>query len=145
MPYVSEKIVKKEDKEYFNSFHFLDVTKRPLRPYWWAIDREKEYIIFPMGGGAFEIPEGMGLYMDNAVIEMWVKDKEEGNRQNVGLKVEWSIYRIKVPKILLEKGHKSEEIINEIKRAFYGLGTSGVKRENITEVTVEINADIEIV
>lgn len=145
MAYVSEKIIKEEDKEYFNSFQFKDITKRPLRPYWWAIDREKEYILFPMGGGAFEIPEGMGLYMDNALIEMWVKDKEEGNRQEFGLKVQWIVYRIKVPKILLEKGYEREEILNEIKRAFYGLGISGVKRENISEVTVNIKADIEIV
>ncbi len=145
MAFVSERITREEDIQYFNSLHLLDITKRPLRPYWWAIDREQEYILFPMGGGAFEIPEGIGLYMDNAVIEMWVKDKEEGNRHKSGLKVQWFIYRIKVPQILIDKGHKTEEIINEIRQAFYGFGTSGVKRENIAEVIVEITADIEII
>lgn len=143
MAFVSEEITKEEDIQYFNSLHLLDITKRPLRPYWWAIDRERNYIIYPMGGGSFEIPQGMGLYLDGDIIEMWVKDKREGEYYNRNYKIFWKIYRIKVTGHLLEKGYDKESIIEIIKEAFEGLGASGVERSNIVEVTVDIQAEIE--
>ena len=145
MTFVSEEIIKEEDVQYFNSLHLLDITKRPLKPYWWAIDRENKCFIFPMGGGTFEIPRGMGLYLENQVIEMWVNKKTQGRYYNNDYKVFWEVYRIKVPKQLLEKGYKDNTILQIIQEAFHGLGTSGVKRSNIIEVTVDISAEIESV
>ena len=145
MAFVSEEITKEEDKEYFNSLHLLDITKRPLKPYWWAIDRERNYIIYPMGGGSFEIPRGMGLYLNGEVIEMWVKKRTEGEYYSNTYKVFWKVYRIKVPNQLLEQGYNEENILEIIEEAFKGLGVSGVKRSNIAEVTVDIQTEIESV
>lgn len=145
MAFVSEEITREEDIQYFNSLHLLDITKRPLRPYWWAIDREKNYIIYPMGGGSFEIPRGMGLYLDGEIIEMWVKKKAEGRCYTGNYKVVWEIYRIKAPKQLLEKGFNEQNILQIIEEAFYGLGASGMKRSDIAEVAVNIETGIDIV
>lgn len=145
MAFVSEEIIKEEDVQYFNSLHLLDITKRPLKPYWWAIDRERNYIIYPMGGGSFEIPQGMGLYLDGDIIEMWVKEKTNERYNYDDLRVFWEIYRIRGTKKMINEKYNEEEIIKIINEAFQGLGIDGVERSNIIEVVVTINTGIECV
>lgn len=145
MAFVSEEIIKEEDVQYFNSLHLLDITKRPLKPYWWAIDRERNYIIYPMGGGSFEIPQGMGLYLDGDIIEMWVKEKTNERYNYDDLRVFWEIYRIRGTKKMINEKYNEEEIIKIINEAFQGLGIDGVERSNIIEVVVTVNTGIEFV
>lgn len=145
MAFVSEEITREKDIQYFNSLHLLDVTKRPLKPYWWAIDRERNYIIYPMGGGSFEIPQGMGLYLDGDIIEMWVKEKTNDRYNYDDLRVFWEIYKIRIPQKMVIEKYNEEEIVKIINEAFQGLGTSGIERSNIIEVVVTITTGIEYV
>ena len=144
MAYVSEKITRGEDKEYFNSFHFTSILRKPLRPYWWAIDRENESFLFPRGGGALGVPDGYGFLLGGELIEMWVKEEKEGNRFKNNLKIHWDIYKIEIPEKLFEKGYSKNEIRENIVAAFLGLGTCGIERSRLLDVTVNIKEAFKI-
>lgn len=98
-----------------------------------------------MGGGAFEIPQGMGVYLGGTIIEMWVKEDSNDRHNYDELKIFWKVYRIKVYPETPDIKFQEKEVIEIIKEAFQGLGTYGIERSNIVEVTVDITADIEIV
>ena len=144
MAYVSERITREEDKEYFKSFNFTSILRKPLRPSWWAIDRENESFLFSRGGGAMDVPQSYGLMMDGELIEMRVKEQTEGEIYDNNLKIHWIIYKIEVPEKLLEKGYSRDEIRKNIVEAFLGLGTTGIERSKIIDVTVEINVPFTI-
>ena len=144
MAYVSEKITREEDKEYFKSFNFTSMLDDSLRPYWWAIDRENESFLFPRGGGALGVPKGYGLWLGGELIEMWVNEQTEGDRFDNDLKINWVIYKIEVPERLLKKGYTEDEIRRNIIDAFLGLGTCGIERSKLLDVTVEIKVPFKI-
>lgn len=144
MAFVSEEIAAKKDVAYFNSFGFKDVLDNPAEPCWWAIDRDRNIFLFPQGGGAFEIPETYGLYIDGDLIEIEVREWSEGSEYDHTLKVHWIINKIKAPDGLVQKGYRQEEIRQIIEDAFLGLGTTGISPESILETTVKITAEAAI-
>lgn len=144
MAFVSERIEREEDKAYFNELGFTDMFGEPLKPYWWAIDREREIILVPRGGGSFDVPIGYGLYIKGIIVEMEVsKFTDEEDFDN--LKVNWHIKKTMVPSKLIQKGYDKKVIRTIIEQAFHGLGTTGVKRTRIAEVSVRILSELEII
>ena len=133
MAFVSEEI-KEEDYEYFNSLNLKDDIGRPRKPHWWAIDRERNYILYDMGGGILEKPVIMGLYLNGKFVEMWTKARNNLN---------WEIIHIEAAKVLQEELN-SDELTEIIKEAFskYGRGyRCKAKRETLV-ASVDIQAKI---
>lgn len=145
MRFKSEKIVRDEDKKYFNSFGLKDILGDLVEPYWWAIDKETGIFLFSRGGGVFEVPESFGLYIDGDLIEIEVLEETEGDRFDNNLKIHWFIRKIYVPRKVIEKGYDENEIRGLVQEAFIGLGTTGIERTKILDVTVKIMAELKIV
>ncbi len=143
MAYVSEKI-KEEDREYFDSIGFTNISKKPSVASWWAIDREKNIILICRGGIPGEIFWGYQLYLDGELIDMIVLRKTEGDRFDYDLKIHWIVNKIEVPRELIQKGYDCGKITKNIEEAFYGLGGEEVVFPQLVGVTVKINAEIEI-
>ena len=131
MAFVSEEI-KEEDYEYFYSLNLKDDIGRPRKPHWWAIDRERNYILYDMGGGILEKPVFMGLYLDGSFVEMWTT-----SRANVC----WKIIRIYAQKELQEK-FTENELLGIIKEAFLGYGLGYMKSCGKAPFNVDIQAKI---
>ena len=131
MAFVSEEI-NEEDYEYFYSLNLKDDIGRPRKPHWWAIDRERNYILYDMGGGTLEKPVFMGLYLDGDFVEMWTI-----SRMNVC----WKIIRIYAPKELQEK-FTENELLEIIKEAFLGYGLGYMKNFEEDPFSVDIQAKI---
>ena len=133
MAFVSEEI-KEEDYEYFYSLNLKDDVGRPEEPFWWAIDRERNYILYDMGGGTLEKPVFMGLYLDGDFVEMWTT-----SRANVC----WKIIEIYAPKELQEKFGENE-LFEIIKEAFwgYGLGAMRSSDDDMSKFDVDIQTEI---
>ncbi len=139
MAFISERI-KEEDKEYFKTIGFTYlVDRKPLKPSWWAIDREQEIILVSRGGVPCEKIMGYELYLSGELIEIEAVEKTEGDWFDRDLKVNWLINKIEIPKELFEKGYNVESVKNIIRVAFEGYGTRGIERSKILEVKVEIN------
>ena len=144
MAFVSEKI-REEDRGYFDSIGFTNISKMPSKARWWAIDREKKYILICRGGIPGEIFWGYQLYLNGDFVNMIVFRKTEGDRFDYDLKINWIIDKIEVPKSLVKKGYDEDKIKKTIEEAFYGLGGEEVVFPQLIAVTVQINAEIEVI
>ena len=131
MAFVSEEI-KEEDYEYFYSLNLKDDVGRPEEPFWWAIDRERNYILYDMGGGTLEKPVFMGLYLDGDFVEMWTTSR---------VNVCWKIIDIYAPKELQEK-FTENELLEIIKEAFLGYGLGYMKKFEEDPFSVDIQTKI---
>ena len=133
MAFVSEKI-KEEDYEYFNSLNLKNDLGSPQEPFWWAIDRERNYILYDMGGGTFEEPVFMGLYLNGDFVEMWTESRHC---------VCWKIIRIYAPEVLKKK-FTENELLEIIKEAFWGYGLGFMQHfsHDMSKFAVEFKANI---
>lgn len=138
MGFVSEEILREEDKKLFLSMGLKDIFGKPAEPYWWAIDRDRNIVLYPRGGGAFEVPVGYGLSIEGKQIEMEVEKKTKGDIFDHNLEIHWVIQRIVVPDELMLKGYTYETVVNLVEDAFAALGTTGIEREKLVDVTVKI-------
>ena len=131
MAFVSEEI-KEEDYEYFNSLNLKKDLGSPQEPYWWAIDRERNYILYDMGGGTFEEPVFMGLYLNGDFVEMWTKARNNLN---------WEIIHIEIDG-KLRTVYTEEKLKAIIVEAFQQYGIGARNKPNQGKVSVDIQAKI---
>ena len=145
MAFISGWIRDDEDKKYVASKGFKDIFGRPLLPpLSWAIDREKDIILVSRGGGGPEIPEGYALYIGGDIINIEGYERNEGNRFENNLKINWIINKIEADKRIIQNSYDNNAIIQYIKKAFEAYGKIGLRNEQIIDVEVQINCDINI-
>jgi hypothetical protein len=123
MAFVNEKLTEK-DKEFIALFEFhkpIGRTNELARlPENWATDREKGYFLICLGGQGYTFDEEHPPYyyrliIDNAVVKIEARFRSKGD-YNTGVKVEWRIESIDVPKSL--NNLPSEVLLNIINDAF---------------------------
>lgn len=141
MAFVCEKI-SEEERRYFETIGFTNISNKPSETEWWAIDREKNIILICRGGIPGEIFWGYQLYLDGEFINMTVIKKTEGDRFSYDLRINWIIEEIRVPKKLVKKGYDIKKIIEE---AFISFGMRGLKPSQLLEVCIKINTEIEFI
>lgn len=140
MAFICEKI-KEEDREYFDSIGFKNISNKPSEAVWWSIDRENDIILICRGGVPKEIFWGFQLYLDGNFINMIVFKRTEGDRFSYDLRINWLINEIKVPKELLKKEYDIKKIVEE---AFMSYGMRGLKPSQLLDVKVEFNAELDM-
>ena len=142
MAFIGERITTKEDKQYVASKGFTYIIGDPIiSARSWAIDREKDMILVPTGGGGLEMPESYGLYLDGVIIDIEGNEKSEGERFDNDLKIHWFINKIRAPKTWFENGCGSDNLKQIITEAFIAYSYRRLKSSQVLEVTVEINAE----
>lgn len=143
MSFVGERIVTEEDKKYVNAIAFRNMTGQVLEPRWWAIDREKNWILVARGGGSFEIPEGYALYMDGEILEIEGYARTQGSRFESNLVFRWSINRIVATKAWINKKYDKDMFFDVLKEAFIAYSHCGLKKSQILNITVDIQTTIQ--
>lgn len=134
-----------EDKKYVESKGFTYITGNPMTDQkLWAIDRERDIILVPRGGGGLEIPESYSLFIDGQIVNMEATKKTEGNQLKNDLKIFYNIHKIEVAEAWRDKGYTETELKKIIVEAFKGYGGYGFKPSQISEVVVNISSDIKM-
>ena len=141
MAFVCEKI-SAEERRYFETIGFTNISNKPSETNWWAIDREKNIILICRGGIPGEIFWGYQLYLEGEFINMIVIKKTEGDRFSYDLRINWIIEEIRVPKKLVKEGCDIKKIIEE---AFISFGMRGLKASQLLSVNVQINKEFDII
>lgn len=145
MNFISERIEKEEDIEYFASLGFKDAMGDKLIPSWWAIDRDSGMFLFFCGGRAFSVPQKYGLCIDKELVEVEALSRTKGDRLESSLVVHWIISKIDIPVSLIKRGYVEEDIIYIIEKAFTAFGLLGIDRKNIMDVLIEITVSPKII
>ena len=141
MAFVSERI-KEEDKEYFNSIGFTQLaTDKPVRPFWWVIDREKEIIMTCRGGVFAEPTEGYQIYVNKQFVDMELVEQISGEHSKRNLSSHYKINKVVIPKKLIENGISVEQIKDLINEMFMVAGHFGAEREVTIETIVTIETE----
>lgn len=128
MAFVNEKLTEK-DKEFIASFNFIQpiggqgktLADIPIK---WAADREKGYFLICLGGQGHSFdeerpPNYYRLIIDNVDVRIMARFRSDGD-YNTGVKLEWRIQDIVVPKSL--KHLSQEMLLNIINDAFTSYG-----------------------
>lgn len=138
MDFISERIEREEDIEYFNSFGFKDNLGKKFKPFWWAIDRESDIFVFFCEGKASDRLLKCGLCVNKELVEIQMQNKTEKKEEKPGLFVHWIINEIVIPVSLVERGYVEDDIVYIIENALIAIGLPGVSEKEIAETTVEI-------
>jgi hypothetical protein len=141
MPFVNETI-SEADKARYESFHFTSpFSKYHLVSAWkWAIDRERNVFLVPMGGGGTEqseTPAIFSLVFDEQVSRIEAYYKYSG-KEREGLDIYWRLTRIVIPRELQPKGNLVLELIKE---AFGVIGVVDFGRVVVSSVHFDFIAD----
>ncbi len=138
MDFISERIEREEDIEYFNSFGFKDNLGKEFKPFWWAIDRESDIFFFFGEGKASDRFLKCGLCINKELVEIQMQNKAEEKEEKPGLFVHWIINEIVIPVSLVERGYVEDDIVYIIENALIAIGLPGVSEKEVAETTVEI-------
>ncbi len=115
MAFIGEWIKKEDDKKYVALKGFKDIFGRPLlSPLSWAIDREKDIILIPRGGGGPELPEGYALYIRGDIINIEGYEMNEGSRFENNLRIHWIINKIEMDEKIVHNSYDANDIIQYI-------------------------------
>ena len=144
MNFISERIERQNDIEYFNLLGFKDSNGNKIKPFWWVIDREYDVFLFPYNNEKLDISQKFGLCIDKELVELEAFNKCE-KRLNSGLFLQWIIYKIDIPIELIEKGYVEDDIVYIMENAFAEFGLPGVSRKKFMDVSVEIIESPKIV
>lgn len=101
----------------------------------------KKSILVSRGGGGLEMLESYALYLDGEIIEVEGEEKFKGSRFNNDLKIYWTINKLIVNKIQLNK-YSINELMQIVKEAFIAFSYCGLKKSQVLEVAVEINVEL---
>lgn len=93
------------------------------------------------GGGGLEMLESYALYLDGEIIEVEGEEKFKGSRFNNDLKIYWTINKLIVNEIQLNK-YSINELMQIVKEAFIAFSYCGLKKSQVLEVAVEINVEL---
>lgn len=93
------------------------------------------------GGGGLEMLESYALYLDGEIIEVEGEKKFKGSRFNNDLKIYWTINKLIVNEIQLNK-YSINELMQIVKEAFIAFSYCGLKKSQVLEVAVEINVEL---
>ncbi|MBE5876065.1 MAG: hypothetical protein E7290_04170 [Lachnospiraceae bacterium] len=142
MAFVGEWIEREEDKKYIASKGFTYITGKEMTDAGLGvIDRERDIILVPRGGGGLDMPESYGLYLDGFLIDMEGHKRNEGTRFKNNLKVHWYITWIGVPKTWFEANCSVDKLKQVITEAFTAYAYIDLKASQVLEVTVDISVD----
>ena len=124
MAFVNEKLTEK-DKEFIASFKFIQpiggqgkmLADIPIK---WAADRENGYYLICLGGQGYTFDEERPPYyyrliINNVAVKIEARFIREGDYK-IGVKVEWRIESINVPKAL--QNYDKDRLLNIIKDSF---------------------------
>ena len=101
----------------------------------------KKSILVSRGGGGLEMLESYALYLDGEIIEVEGEEKFKGSRFNNDLKIYWTINKLIVNEIQLNK-YSINELMQIVKEAFIVFSYCGLKKSQVLEVAVEINVEL---
>lgn len=142
MAFIWKKVTDKEDKEYIESKGFTYIDGKSISDArWCAIDKERDSILVSRGGGGLEMLESYALYLDGEIIEVEGEEKFKGSRFNNDLKIYWTINKLIVNEIQLNK-YSINELMQIVKEAFIAFSYCGLKKSQVLEVAVEINVEL---
>lgn len=145
MTFVSERI-REEDKEYFNSIGFTQLAvNKPVRPFWWVIDREKEIILTSRGGVFAEPIEGYQIYYMKEFINIELVEQGSGDYFKKNIKTIYEINKIEIPQKLMLEGCTVDEIRQMVIDMFMEAGTFGYEKAVTISTVVNINEEPVIV
>ena len=145
MAFVSERI-REEDKEYFNSIGFTQLAiNKPVRPFWWVIDREREIIMTGRGGVFAEPTEGYQIYYMKNFVNIELVECGEGDYFKKNVKEHYRIERVEIPHELIEKGVSVKEIKELIYEMFMTARSFGHDPEKTMETTIMMETEPIIV
>lgn len=145
MDFISERIEREGDIEYFDSFDFKDNLGKEFKPFWWAIDRESDIFLFFCEGKASGRLLKCGLCINKELVEIQMQNKTEKKEDKPGLFVHWIINKIVIPVSLVERGYVEDDIVYIIKNALIAIGLPGVAQKEVAETSVEIKTHPMIV
>lgn len=145
MNFISERIEKEKDVEYFASLKFEDIIGKKFKPFWWVIDRDSGVFLFFCGGGAVGVPQKYGLCIDKELVELEALSRTKGDRLKSNLVVHWVISKIDIPVSLIKRGYVEEDIVYLIEEAFTVFGLLGIDRKDIVNVSIEIAVSPKII
>lgn len=135
MAFVNEKILE-ADMDMFNSFNLKSpFTRKPIEPWMWTIDRERDIVLVEMEGQGYEhseIPMFYALVWKKNVIIMETFSWGKGN-YTIGAEIWWKIRSIRIPESLIAE---KDTIIKLIKEAFDAYGSEH-KRAHVKKVNFE--------
>lgn len=122
MAFVNEKILE-IDRELFNSFNLKSpFTRKPLEPFMWTADKEREIYLIGLGGQGFDegdVPEYFALIWKRKKITIETFNGGSGSR-STGIEKWWRIIGIKVFESLIPE---KDIMIDIIKEAFNAYGS----------------------
>ena len=145
MAFVAGRVRNEEDKRYIYSVGFLDVLGDPLdTPRYWAIDRELGRMFVSCGGGGPELPEKYALYVDGMIIDIEGHENSDGNMYQGGVRIQWKIRWIGIPKSWLEKGGDIEQLKEIIREACIAYASRGLKPSQIQDIVVEFKEEFTV-
>ncbi len=145
MAFVSEGI-KEEDKEYFNSIGFTQLAiNKPVRPFWWVIDREREIIMTCRGGVFAEPIEGYQIYINKEFVNIELVERGSGDYFKKNVTAYYIIQKVEIPKQLIDKGVTVEQIKELINEMFMVAGHFGYEPEVTIETTITMETEPIIV
>ncbi len=145
MNFISERIEKEEDVEYFVSLGFEDSRGKKLRPFWWVIDRDSGVFLFFCGGRTIGVPQKYGLCIDKELVELEALSRTKGDKSESNLVVHWIINKIDIPVSLIKRGYVEEDVVYMIEKAFTVFGLLGIEREDIVDVSIEMTVSPKII
>ncbi|MDZ4074618.1 MAG: hypothetical protein U1E04_07695 [Hylemonella sp.] len=138
-------LVPEEQKTKFDPkvFHSPWTPRRPIEPYRWVIDRERDIFMVRLGGdGSSGDPSNpitktyLALVMRGEVIKFDAAFKEAGNWKEGIFGADWEVTDVYLPPSLADSRDTVLELIKEALEAF---GTSGGNREWLSSVSVRFN------
>lgn len=101
----------------------------------WTADKARNAFLVPIGGGMYDVPIYYDLWWNGYVVRLEVEDcRSEGNRRE-SFKLVWDVYKIYVPKAVLEK---RDLIIKMIEEAM-SVDQCGVEKANLNSIIVNMS------
>lgn len=134
--------VGEENRELWESIGWKNWWKKPIafaRSREWAIDREREVYMQPIGG-YIDMPDYHDLSYKDRIVRMAVFGRGSGSRKT-GVNKVWDIYEIDIPKSIWDD---KDKIVQMIKEAF-SVYRGGTDEKFINSISVEISCEPECV
>lgn len=134
--------VGEENRELWESIGWRDWGENPLRYYktkQWAIDREQQVYMQPIGG-YIDMPDYHDISYKGRIIRLEIGSRGRGTLET-GFDMNWIIFRIYIPKSVWED---RKEILKAIEEAF-GVYRAAHNEEDVNSISVEISCEPECV
>ena len=138
-------LVPEEQKTKFDVkvFHSPWTPRRPIEPYRWVIDRERDVFMVPLGAdGSSGDPANpkpktyLALVLRGEVIKFDAAFKEAGNWKEGIFGADWEVMHVYLPPSLMDSRHSVLGLIEEAMEAY---GMPGGIRDRLSCVSVRFN------